>query len=100
MQRPGQHPRKGYVEQEARELDNEELDLQTMVLGRAVAAEAPAAVEHEADADRAEEGDDDGENGRHHVGREVPVDRRIERGEREADDGEAHQLSESPVRKV
>ena len=52
MQRSGQDPGEGLVEQEAGALDGEKLDLHPSVLALAVAAETPPAVEHEADADR------------------------------------------------
>ncbi len=74
--------------------DREELDLHRVVLALAVPAEAPAAVEHEADADGHQESDDDREHRRHDIGREVPVDRRIDDREREPDDAEANQLTQ------
>ena len=47
-----------------------------------------------------EEGDHHRQHRRHHIGREVPVDRRIDAGEEEADEREADQLAEGFVTDV
>src|SRR4051812_32845027 len=100
MHRPRQHVSERLVEQEARGLHGEEFDLEAMVLARAVATEAPAAVEYEADTDGYDEGDDHRLDRGHHIGRQAPVDRRVNPGQREADDGESHELCSRLVRKV
>ena len=51
VQRAGEEPGEGSLRKKPDQLDEEELDLQPMVLSRAVAAEAPTAVEDEANAD-------------------------------------------------
>src|SRR5436190_16274684 len=84
VHRPCKDPRERLVEQEPRELHEQELDLHPMVFFAPVAPEAPAAVEHKSEGDRDEEGNHYRRDRRHHIGREIPVDRGVDRGEEQS----------------
>src|SRR5436190_16603130 len=100
VHRPRKQPRERLVEQEPRELNEQEPDLHLMVFLASMAPEAPAAVEHESEGDRDEEGNHHRRYRRHHIGREIPVDGRINGGEEQSDEGEPRKLAKGLVTDV